>query len=77
MSGEELLSRVAIIASQRTGVERTSNDRLLEGISRDQANIRNDFVTALFAMTAVLFSNWHSPRKKAGLVRARLKVLAM
>jgi hypothetical protein len=35
-----------------------------------------DRYAALVTMAAVFFSNWHSERKKAGLVRARLKVLA-
>jgi len=37
---------------------------------------KNAFVAALRTMAAVLFSNRRSARKKAGLVRARLKVLA-
>jgi hypothetical protein len=34
--------------------------------SRGQAKIRIAFVAALLAMTAVLFSNWHSAGKKPG-----------
>jgi hypothetical protein len=51
--------------------------RLLEAIQPQvKQNTGNTFVAALLAMTTVLFSNWYSARKKAGLARARLEVLA-